>query len=112
MELTVKKVGQTDLPEEATDGFKILADGETVMFFHWHSQPVEEEILESDFTPPPRIEGEYKDVSMPEQAIRTRTRTSYSEVLKTLPDRMAAFGWEKETDGILGEIITLFGAGE
>lgn len=71
-----------DLPPGAT-GFRLVDENhpERTMFFHWHTDPVE------------------------------HTHTAYADVLRALPDRLAAVGYEDEVDAICGEVIARFGAG-
>lgn len=106
MSLRIANVAKKDLPDEATHGFRILDGEEVLMFFHWHEEPVEEQLiynLRDDEDVPKGID--------PSLTRTLQTRTSYADVLKALPDRLDAMGYEDERDAIMGEIIGGFGSG-
>lgn len=107
MTLSIKDVPRKDLPDpHDTHGFKIMGDdGEMLMFFHW----AQDGELKQDFLAPDEaaVAGHPVQVLL---GVRP-SQTTYADVLAVLPDRLAEFGYEKETDAILGEVVGMYGAG-
>lgn len=102
----IVEVTGDQLPEDATHGFKIVEEDQVVMFFHWHEQPIEEQLV---YQIPEGVEIP-KGIDPTETRV-IQTTTSYADVLVALPDRLAAMGYENEIDAILGEVVGRFGAG-
>lgn len=120
--MNILEVKGDKLPKDTTHGFEILdLSGERLMFFHWHENAKEDRLVygENAVTP-----DEYENLSdeerltvvmLPEGLNPKETfehhRTSYADVLKALPDRLAAIGHERDSDRIQGQVIEMFGAG-
>lgn len=104
--MEVEEATKSELPAETTHGFKIVdEEGVTQLFFHWHEQPVEEQLLHQY--------GEDDEVPAEVDPLQTRTlqtRTSYADVLKALPDRLEAHGYGSGAAEIMGKVVRLFGA--
>lgn len=83
-----------DLPDEKDIGFRVEdEDGGTVLFFHWHEQPVAEQLMHS------------------EDETATHQRVGYMDVLRALPQRLQEMGLEDEMSSVLGQVVAMFGAG-
>lgn len=107
MSLKLQRVAKHGLPPSASHGFKLTdnEDERKEMFFHWHKD-----------TPAPVMSKKVVTGTAPE-GLKTLDPNnpvpsiSYADVLKALPDRLAAMGYEEQTDEILGKVIEMFGAG-